>query len=102
MPPQLKTTLTPTEAAAVTIACFGLSILWSVQAVAAGFPSSPFTTNGFVGLIATEIFLAIVAIAFLWVRGYDIATLIPRPSFMGSVGGIALFIAAWIVGVVVV
>ena len=93
-----RTITTPAEAFAVTGICFGLSIVYSVQAVASGFPSGAFSDAGLLWTVATELVLAIAALALLHVRRYAVATLLPAPTLRGCVVGIGLFFAAWVVG----
>lgn len=40
----------PAEAAVIVVICFGMFIVLSVQAVLAGFPSTPFTDAGLIWL----------------------------------------------------
>jgi membrane protease YdiL (CAAX protease family) len=77
----------------VTALCFGWFILGSIQAVAAGFPSHPFTDGAFYGIIASEVMLAAAAFGYLHVRGHDLAHFIPTPTVAGSVAGVGLFVA---------
>lgn len=86
----------------VTAICFGLSIVLSIDAVMAGFPETPFSAPAMLWMLLAEIGLAFTALLFLRSRGYDVATLAPRPTLRGSAIGIGLFFAAWLVGFVLV
>ena len=75
--------------------CFGWFILGSVHSVAAGFPSGgKFSDSFFVELITLEVVLGGVALTFLRARGYSIEGLLPTPSWLGCLLGLALFVAA--------
>jgi len=95
-----RTTTTPGEAAAIVGICFGLPIVASLNAVASGFPSRPFSDSGLIWVVGTEIVFAFVALVVLWLRGYAVGTLLPLPTLKGCAQGVALFIAAWIAAVV--
>jgi hypothetical protein len=41
-----RTTITPAEAIAVTLICFGISIVLSFEAMINGFRSAPFSDDG--------------------------------------------------------
>lgn len=77
----------------VTALCFGWFILGSLQAVASGFPTHPFTDVSFFGIIASEIMLAAAALGYLHVRGHDLANLVPNPTVAGTLVGVGLFVA---------
>jgi uncharacterized protein len=95
-----KSTLSYPEAAVVSCICFGLFILWSTQAVLAGFTEAQFSDAGNAWMIGPEATLAIAALLYLRARGFDIASLYPQPTLRGSFFGLALFVACWLVGVV--
>lgn len=95
-----KTTLSPVEAVVVSAICFGIFILWSLEAVAAGFPQAEFTDSGNAWMIGIEITLAAAALLFLRARRFDTASLYPRPTLRGSLLGLLLFFAAWLAGIV--
>ncbi len=94
MTPATRTTTTPVEALVVTAICFGMSIVLSLQAVAAGFPAGSFDDSGFVGLIKLELAMAGAAVLFLALRGYAVSTLLPRPSLRGCGEGLLVYLAA--------
>ena len=97
--PRTRSTTTPLEAAVVVTICFGLSIVASLHAVANGFRATgAFTDASLLWLIATEVVLAGAALAFLHVRGFAIASLMPTPSVRGGIVGVGLFFGAWLVG----
>jgi len=95
------TTTTTLDAAIVVVICFGVSIVLSIRAVLAGFPDSPFTDAGMIGLVVTEIVLAATALLFLHARGFDIASLLPQPTLRGTLLGVGLFFVAWVIGILV-
>ena len=80
----------------VTAICFGWFILLSLHAVAANFPSEPFTDGVFLEIITIEFVLAAAALGYLRVRGYDLRRLLPKPTIADSLVGVGLFVAAWI------
>jgi membrane protease YdiL (CAAX protease family) len=88
---------TLTDAIVVAVICFGWFVLGSLQAVAAGFPASPFSDSAFLGLIALELVLGTSALVYLRVRHYRLATLVPTPSAMGCLVGLGLYVAAVLV-----
>jgi len=49
------------DAVIVMAICFGWFILGSIQAVASGFPTRPFTDSSFIGIIGFEVVFAAVA-----------------------------------------
>ena len=93
-----KSTLSIPEAAVVSAICFGLFTLWSLQAVLAGFPEARFTDSSNGWMIGLEATLACSALLYLRARGFDIALLYPRPTVRGTLQGLGLFAAAWLVG----
>lgn len=104
---QLRTTTTPLEALGVVILCFGLFIASSTYAVlsfhdggggAGSGTAGSFTEEGFISLVVTELVLGLVAMYVLRGRGFDIASLYPRPSVSGAGVGVLLYVAAAGVG----
>ncbi|WP_395702386.1 CPBP family intramembrane glutamic endopeptidase [Aquabacterium sp.] len=95
-----KSTLTVGEAAIVATICFGLFVLWSVQAVIAGFPDPEMTDAGNGWLIGLELVLGASALLYLRARGFDIASLYPHPTLRGTLLGVALFGLCWLFGVI--
>jgi CAAX protease family protein len=94
-----RSTTTPLEAAVVVTICFGLSIFASLHAVANGFRASgAFTDASLLWVIGSELVLALAALAFLHLRGFAIASLVPTPSLRGGIAGVALFFGAWLAG----
>lgn len=97
--PRTRSTTTPLEAAVVVTICFGLSIVASLQAMASGFRATgAFTDTSLLWLIASELVLAGAALAFLHLRGFAIASLLPTPTLRGGIAGVALFFGAWLIG----
>ncbi|SEL78691.1 CAAX protease self-immunity [Roseateles sp. YR242] len=93
--PAFKSTLSSTEAVVVSAVCFGLFSLWSVQAVMAGFPAARYSNDGVLQMIALELVLAGAALLFLRVRGFDVASLLPRPTWWDTLLGALTYLAAW-------
>ncbi|MBX7228078.1 MAG: CPBP family intramembrane metalloprotease [Burkholderiaceae bacterium] len=96
-----KSTLSLSEAAVVTVICFGLPILWSVQAMLAGFPQARFSDASNIWLIILELILAGAALLFLRSRNFAIQSLYPGPTVRGSLLGVGLFLTCWLLGAVV-
>lgn len=92
-----RTTTTPFEAAAIVAICFGLMIWQSLQAVAAGFPSGPFTDAGSYWLVATEVVFGVIALLVLHARGFAVGSLYPTPTLRGALAGAALYVVATLV-----
>ncbi|CAG1011907.1 hypothetical protein BURK2_04390 [Burkholderiales bacterium] len=84
------------DAFVVTAVCFGWFILLSLHAVSAGFPTRPFTNTSLLGILVTELTLATAALGYLYVRGHDLANLVPRPSRNGTLAGIGLLLAGYL------
>lgn len=95
-----KSTLTYAEAGTVTVICFGLFILFSFQAMAAGFPEARFSDTGNAGIVGLELVLAACGLIYLHLRGFDIRSLYPAPTLRDSLIGFALFGLSWLVAVV--
>jgi uncharacterized protein len=89
-----RTTTSAGEAIAVVLVCFGWFILGSLYAVSAGFKSGAFNENGMADLVLTELFLGTTAAYILRARGFDVASLYPRPSLTGAATGVLVAIAA--------
>lgn len=96
-----KSTLSFTEAGTVTAICFGLFILVSVQALMDGFPAATATDAGNAWVVGVELTLGAAALFYLHLRGFDIASLYPAPTVPGSVVGVGVAGAAWLVAMVV-
>lgn len=97
-----RTSTTPLEALLVTGMAFGLFIVSSVQAVSANFASAAFSDNSLLWIAGVELMLSAAAVTFLYLRGFAVATLMPAPTFKGTITGIGLFFAAWLIGQIVV
>ncbi len=76
--------------------CFGWPILLSLHTVLAGFRvgMSGFSDAGMLSLVIYELAFALVAITLLRRRGYDVASLRPRPTWIDSGLGVLLALAA--------
>lgn len=95
-------TITILDAAIVSTVCFGLFIVFSIQAVLAGFPEAKFSESGNTWMIGVEIALSLAALTYLYMRGFDISSLYPSPTVRGSLAGLGLFFLAWLVGLLAV
>ena len=95
-----RTDTTPGEALVVVALCFGWPILLSVRVVLAGFQveQGGFSNLGALFTVGFEILTSLMAFALLRRRGYDVASLVPRPAWRDSAVGVALLVAAWIAG----
>ena len=98
----LKTTLSLAEAGTVAAICFGLFILFAVQAATAGFPEARFSDEGNASIVGLELVLASCALIYLHLRGFDIASLYPTPTVKDSVIGTGVAVLAWVACVAVV
>jgi len=85
------------DAVIVMAICFGWFILGSIQAVASGFPTRPFTDSSFIGIIGFEVVFAAVAAGYLWARGYNLRQLLPVPTAIGCLVGLALYVVTVLV-----
>lgn len=90
-----KSTLSAAEAVVVAALCFGLFSLWSIQAVMAGFPTAQYSNDGVLQMIGLELTLAAAALLFLRVRGFDVKSLLPRPTWWDTLLGALTYLVAW-------
>ena len=95
-----KTTISIPEAAVVSGICFGLFILWSLQAALSGFPETAFTDSSHAWMLGLEVVLAAAALLYLYARNFDVRSLYPHPTLRGCLLGIGLFFASWLIGAV--
>ena len=86
------------EAIIVATICFGLFIVWSTQAVLAGFPTAEFSDADNVVGIGLEVVLGGCALWYLHGRKFDNRSLYPRPQWSGALQGTALYAAALLFG----
>jgi membrane protease YdiL (CAAX protease family) len=88
---------TPVEALVVTAVCFGWAIWTSLGTVLAGYPDvGGFTDGGAWSLVVTELGCAAIALAGLYVRRYDVASLVPAVTLRDTLLGLALmFLGIW-------
>ena len=96
-----KDTLTLSEAATVSTICFGFMIVISVHAMLSGFPERPFTDAETLYLVFLELVLGSAALLYLRTRGFDLASLVPRPDLLGAFIGVALYVGIWILGAII-
>ena len=95
-----KSTLTFAEAGTVTLICFGLFMLFSFQAMAGGFPEVRFSDESNAGIVGLELVLGACALIYLHLRGFDIPSLYPVPTWRDSLIGLGLFVLSWLAAVV--
>lgn len=88
---------TPVEALVVVAVCFGWAIWTSLSTVLAGYPDTGgFSDGGVLGIVLTELVCAAIALAVLYVRRYDVASLVPEVTLRDTLLGLALmFLANW-------
>jgi membrane protease YdiL (CAAX protease family) len=94
------------DAAVVVLICFGWPMWGSVAAVAHRFPAGSFDDSALISLIVFELVLACAALTYLRLRGRDLSPLVPKPTVVGCLVGVALYAVAslgvwplyWIVG----
>ena len=96
-----KSTIAVSEAAIVSTICFGLFIVWSMQAVMSGFPETKFSDSSNTWMILIEFILAATALLYLYARNFDIQSLYPQPNLRGTVWGLGILVSAWLVGAIV-
>jgi len=81
------------EVAIVVSLCFGWFIAGSIGAVMSGFPASAFDDSTFLNLVPSEFVFGAAALLFLHYRGHAVRALVPRPTALGSLVGLALYAA---------
>jgi membrane protease YdiL (CAAX protease family) len=88
---------TPVEALVVTGVCFGWAIWVSLSTVLAGYPDvGGFTDGGAWTLVVTELVCAAIALVLLYLRRYDVASLVPEVTLRDTLAGLALMlVASW-------
>ncbi|MDC7701387.1 CPBP family intramembrane glutamic endopeptidase [Vogesella indigofera] len=91
-----KFNLYPTQALIISLICFGLPTLTSLQIVSAGFPMLTLSDDSNAGMILIELILAATALLYLRAQGFDIADLYPRPSWRSTLAGLLLTVIAWL------
>jgi len=83
-----------TDVIVVIAISFGWPMWGSITALASHAPASPFDDSTLAALIVLELVLASAALAYLSLRGHDLAPLVPRPTILGCVIGVALYAVA--------
>jgi len=88
---------TPVEAFVVTAVCFGWAIWTSLSTVLAGYPDvGGFSDGGALSIVVTEFICAAIALVLLYLRRYDVASLVPEVTLRDTLLGLALmFLANW-------
>jgi len=93
---------TPVEALVVTGVCFGWAIWTSLGAVLGGYrDGAGFSDAGMYGMVVIELICAAVALTILYMRRYDVATLVPEVTLRDTLLGLALmFVGNWLAWIV--
>lgn len=93
---------TPVEALVVTGICFGWAIWTSLAAVFGGYrDGGGFSDAAMYGMVVIELVCAAIALAILYVRRYDVASLVPEVTLRDTLLGLALmFVGNWLAWVV--
>ena len=89
-----KTTITLAEAAVLSFICFGFMIFVSVHAMMNAFPEHPFSDANMLYLVVLELIFGAAGLLYLRARGFDLASLAPRPRVLGAVTGVGLYATA--------
>jgi membrane protease YdiL (CAAX protease family) len=90
-----RTEISPFEAATVVALCFGIAIWTSISAMNDGFTAPNFSDSGLEWTVLVELGLGSLALFFLHRRGYAVGSLYPSPTAVGTVVGIALYVATF-------
>lgn len=83
-----------TDVIVVIAVCFGWPVWGSLRALASHAPASPFDDSTLAALIVLELVLASLALGYLSLRRHDLSLLVPRPTVIGCVIGVALYAIA--------
>lgn len=76
--------------------CFGLFILGSILAVDPELQLEGFTDNDLAFTVGFEIAVGVSALLILQRRGYVLADLLPKPSWVGSLWGVGVYVLAMV------
>lgn len=98
----LKSTLSLAEAGTVAAICFGLFILFALQAAASGYPEAHFSDAGNASIVGLELVLGALALIYLNMRRFDIGSLYPIPTVKDSLLGVGLILVILVACVIVV
>lgn len=99
---QLRNTTSPGEAAGIVALCFGWFIYASILAVSSspgvgtgtGSAGAYYTESNLLSLVIFELILGVIALWVLRVRGFDVASLYPKPTLSGFAIAPPLYLAA--------
>lgn len=91
-----KSTLTWAEAGTVTAICFGLFILFALQAAVEGFPAARVTDDGNLLTVGLELVLGGFGLLYLRLRQFELRALLPQPTVRDSLLGLGVAAAAWL------
>lgn len=95
-----KSTLSSAEAAITAAICFGPFVLFSLQAMQAGFPQARFSDSSNGWMVGIELVLAAGALIYLHLRGFELVSLYPEPTLKDSLLGLGLFVLCWVGGAI--
>lgn len=99
----MKTTITLSDAVGLVAICFGWMIWQSSAAFIEGLSADAgnvvdgFTNASLLGLVAIELLLGSLALLYLQVRQFEVRSLLARPTWRGSVQGLALYAVMFVV-----
>jgi uncharacterized protein len=95
---------TPAEALMVVALCFGWPIVLSARVVLVGYQVElhGFSDAGALATVIYEILLSLAAWALLRRRGYDVASLVPRPTWIDTGVGLGVWALGWLGGMLAV
>lgn len=93
---------TPAEAAIVTGICFGWAIWVSLASVFAGYrDGGGFSDGSMYAMVVIELACAAIAMLVLYLRRYDVASLVPEVTLRDTLLGLALmFVGNWLAWIV--
>lgn len=91
-----KSTLTWAEAGTVTAICFGLFILFALQAAVEGFPAARVTDDGNLLTVGLELVLGGFGLLYLRLRQFELRALLPQPTVRDSLLGLGVAATAWL------
>lgn len=96
-----RTTTTLIEAVVVVALCFGWTIQASLRSLGDDSPVTAFSDAELLSILTIEALVSALALVFLALRGYAIASLRPMPTWRDSAFGVGLLAACWIGSVLV-
>ncbi len=91
----------PSEALGMVLLCFGSTIFGSLAVMSGPVRLVSFSDDAVAAVIFFQCVLGIIALAVLHVRAYPLRSLVPRPSWRGTLAGIGLCLCCALVGMLV-